>query len=89
MPADMAIAVPNTADNSDDRIGFSALRSSATIKLLVDSPNTNWKLLSVGFFGHQVRSAPVADHSAIGLKAIDIIHRIGINVTAMATRIIA
>ena len=85
----MAMAVPNTADSSDDRIGFSAVRSSATIRLLVDSPNTNWKLLSVGCFGHHVRSAPVADHSAIGLNAIDTIHRIGTSVTAIAARIAA
>ena len=89
VPADMAIAVPNTADSSDERIGFSAVRASATIKLLVDSPKTKRKLLSVGFFGHHVRSAPVADHSAIGLKAIDTIHRIGTSVTAIAARIAA
>ena len=47
------------------------------------------KLLSVGCCGHQVSSAPVADHSPIGLKAIDTIHRIGINATATATKIAA
>ena len=85
----MAIAVPDTADSSDETIGFMAVRSSATIKLVVDSPNMKRKLPSVGFFGHQVRSAPVADHSTIGLNAIDSIHRIGTSVIAIAARIAA
>ncbi|MGT2467504.1 hypothetical protein ACVOMV_25450 [Mesorhizobium atlanticum] len=46
-------------------------------------------MASVGCFGHHVRSAPVADHSPIGLKAIDTIQRIGTSVTAIAERIAA
>ena len=66
-----------------------AVRSRATIRLVVDSPNTKRKFPSVGFFGHQVRSAPVADHSTIGLNAIDSIHRIGTSVIAIAAKIAA
>ena len=85
----MAMTVPKIADSSDDRIGFSAVRSSATIRLESDSPKMKRKFDSVGFCGHQVRSAPVADHSPIGLNAIDTIHRIGISVTPSASRIAA
>ena len=69
--------------------GLIAVLSSATIRLVSDLPKMNSKLLSVGCLGHQVRSAPVADHSPIGLNAIDAIHRIGISVIASAAKIAA
>ena len=85
----MAMAVPKTAESSEDRMGFNAVRSSATIRLLVDSPKTKRKLSSVGFCGHQVSASPVADHSGIGLKAMDSIHRIGTSATESARKMAA
>ena len=89
MPADIAISVPKIAESSDDKIGFIAVRSSATIRLEFDCPKMKRKLESVGSLGHQVSSAPVADHSPIGLKAIEAIHKIGTSVSANAARIAA
>ena len=89
MPAVIAISVPKLAASSEARIGRPAVRSSATIRSDPDWPKINRKLSSVGFFGHQVRSAPEACHSAIGLNAIEIIQIVGTSDSARNAKIAA
>jgi hypothetical protein len=66
-----------------------AVLSSATIRLVLDLPKMNSKLLNVGCLGHHVSSEPVADHSPTGLKAMDAIQSMGISVIAIAAKITA